>query len=140
MSKVMTKNIKTYEALNILGWIESENGVFINTKLPIKVQWGMKKNIDTLLDIRKTYSDFYEKIQQKYADDEYSSDVEENGEIKRIVKEEYLEDFNKELMDIVNTETEGKIVQFNIDEFGDIEIDAKDMSVLSFFIIDEIEE
>lgn len=140
MSKVMTKNIKTYEALNILGWIESENGVFINTKLPIKVQWGMKKNIDTLLDIRKTYSDFYEKIQQKYADDEYSSDVEENGEIKRIVKEEYLEDFNKELMDIVNTETEVKIVQFNIDEFGDIEIDAKDMSVLSFFIIDDMDE
>lgn len=140
MSKVMTKNIKTYEALNILGWIESENGVFINTKLPIKVQWGMKKNIDTLLDIRKTYSDFYEKIQQKYADDEYSSDVEENGEIKRIVKEEYLEDFNKELMDIVNTETEVKIVQFDIDEFGDIEIDAKDMSVLSFFIIDDMDE
>lgn len=140
MSKVMTKNIKTYEALNILGWIESENGVFINTKLPIKVQWGMKKNIDTLLDIRKTYSDFYEKIQQKYADDEYSSDVEENGEIKRIVKEEYLKDFNKELMDIVNTETEVKIVQFDIDEFGDIEIDAKDMSVLSFFIIDNMDE
>ena len=44
MGKTITLN--TFDALNILFWIESEDSFWNNTKLPIKLQCDMKKNID----------------------------------------------------------------------------------------------
>ena len=46
MGKTIT--LKTFDALNLLYWVESEAGFWNNTKLPIKLQWDMKKNTDVL--------------------------------------------------------------------------------------------
>lgn len=134
MGKTIT--LKTFDALNILFWIESEDSFWNNTKLPIKLQWDMKKNIDVLSEIRNTYNEFYGKIQQKYSDDKYSKEITmENGQVDRIVKDEFITEFNKELNDILATDNEVKIRQFNIEDFGSVDIDKKDMDMLSFFII-----
>ena len=136
MGKTIT--LKTFDALNILFWIESEDSFWNNTKLPIKLQWDMKKNIDALSEIRNTYNDFYRKVQQKYSDNKYSEEVTtENGQVDRMVKEEFISEYNKELNDILSTDNEVKIRQFNIEDFGSVDIQKKDMDMLSFFISEE---
>ena len=136
MGKTIT--LKTFDALNILFWVESEDSFWNNTKLPIKLQWDMKKNIDALSEIRNTYNDFYRKVQQKYSDNKYSEEVTtENGQVDRMVKEEFISEYNKELNDILSTDNEVKIRQFNIEDFGSVDIDKKDMDMLSFFITEE---
>ena len=136
MGKTIT--LKTFDALNILFWIESEDSFWNNTKLPIKLQWDMKKNIDAFSEIRNTYNDFYRKVQQKYSDDKYSEEVTtENGQVDRMVKEEFISEYNKELNDILSTDNEIKIRQFNIKDFGSVDIQKKDMDMLSFFINEE---
>ena len=136
MGKTIT--LKTFDALNILFWVESEEGFWNTTKLPIKLQWDMKKNIDVLSEIRNTYNEFYGKIQQKYSDDKYSKEITmENCQVDRIVKDEFITEFNKELNDILATDNEVKIRQFNIEDFGSVDIDKKDMDMLSFFISEE---
>ena len=136
MGKTIT--IKTFDALNLLYWVESEESFWNKTKLPIKLQWDMKKNIDTLSEIRNTYNKFYGKIQQKYSDDKYSKEVtSENGQVERVVKEEFISEFNNELNDILVTDNEVRIRQFNIEDFGSVDIQKKDMDMLSFFITEE---
>lgn len=136
MGKTIT--LKTFDALNLLYWVESEDGFWNNTKLPIKLQWDMKKNIDTFSEIRNTYNEFYSKVQQKYSDDKYSEEItQENGQVERVVKDEYIAEFNKELNDILTTDNEVKIRQFSIEDFGSVDIDKKDMDMLSFFISEE---
>lgn len=136
MGKTIT--LKTFDALNILFWIESEDSFWNNTKLPIKLQWDMKKNIDAFSEIRNTYNDFYRKVQQKYSDNKYSEEVTtENGQVDRMVKEEFISEYNKELNDILTTDNEVKIRQFNIEDFGSVDIQKKDMDMLSFFISEE---
>ena len=138
MGKTIT--LKTFDALNILFWVESEDGFWNNTKLPIKLQWDMKKNIDKFSEIRNTYNEFYSKVQQKYSDDKYSEEITtEDGHVDRVVKEEFIAEFNKELNDILATDNEVKIRQFNIEDFGSVDIDKKDMDMLSFFISEEEE-
>lgn len=138
MGKTIT--LKTFDALNILFWIESEDSFWNNTKLPIKLQWDMKKNIDAFSEIRNTYNDFYRKVQQKYSDDKYSEEVTtEDGRVDRTVKEEFISEFNKEINDILATDNEVKIRKFNIEDFGSVDIDKKDMDMLSFFINEEDE-
>lgn len=138
MGKTIT--LKTFDALNILFWIESEDSFWNNTKLPIKLQWDMKKNIDAFSEIRNTYNDFYRKVQQKYSDDKYSEEVTtEDGHVDRMVKEEFVVEFNKELNDILATDNEVKIRQFNIEDFGSVDIQKRDMDMLSFFISEEDE-
>lgn len=138
MEKTIT--LKTFDALNILFWIESEDSFWNTTKLPIKLQWDMKKNIDAFSEIRNTYNDFYRKVQQKYSDDKYSEEVTtEDGRVDRTVKEEFISEFNKELNDILATDNEVKIKQFNIEDFGSVDIQKKDMDMLSFFINEEDE-
>ena len=56
-----------------------------------------------------------------------------------MVKEEFILEFNKEINDILATDNEVKIRKFNIEDFGSVDIDKKDMDVLSFFIEEETE-
>ena len=136
MGKTIT--LKTFDALNLLYWIESEDSFWNNTKLPIKLQWDMKKNIDAFSEIRNTYNDFYRKVQQKYSDNKYSKEVTtEDGHVDRVVKDEFIAEFNKELNDILATDNEVKIRQFDIEDFGSVDIQKKDMDMLSFFISEE---
>lgn len=98
----------------------------------------MKKNIDVFSEIRNTYNEFYGKVQQKYSDDKYSEEITtKDGHVDRMVKEGFVAEFNKELNDILATDNEVKIRQFNIEDFGSVDIDKKDMDMLSFFINEE---
>lgn len=143
--KTVEKTLLTIEALNLLGWAEQENGFIATVKLPMKLMWNLKDNISALIEIREKFNDFNKKIEEKYGDDAHSFDAEEidnNGQTQKMrrVKDEYLEEFNKERNEIFTTENKIKVKVFDIEDFGDIEVGVQDMSMLSFFIADDSEE
>lgn len=143
--KTVEKTLLTIEALNLLGWAEQENGFITTVKLPMKLMWNLKDNISALIEIREKFNDFNKKIEEKYGDDTHSFDAEEiddNGQTQKMrrVKDEYLEEFNKERNEIFTTENKIKIKVFDIEDFGDIEVGVQDMGMLSFFIADDSEE
>lgn len=134
------KTITNFDAVNYLAWIEHENSFWATAKLPIKLQWNMKKNISTLRNIKNSYDEFYNKIQEKYSVDEYSEEKEQNGQTVRVVKSEHINDFNKELNDLLVIDNKIDLIQFDIDDFGNIDLDKNEMDMLSFFIKDDDEE
>lgn len=135
MGKI-TKTITNYDVLNIIAWTDVENGFWETTKLPIKLQWDMKKNTDVLNKIKVSFEDFQKKIQEKYSNDKYSEDKEQDGQVIRVVKDEYIEEYNKEMTGLLLAENEVEIIVFNLEDFGDIELEKRDMDMLSFFIND----
>lgn len=136
MGRTITRNITTFEAINALSYIEDG---FAQKNLPIRMQWDMRKNITRLSVIRDAYNEFYRELQEKYMDDEHSEDAnDENGNTIRIVKPAYLKEFGNAHNELLGTENEIEIRQFNIDEFGDeTMISLADMYRLSMFIIDD---
>lgn len=140
MPKTISKHLLTIDALNLLTWMEKENGFIATTKLPIRIQWDMNKNFAALNNIRNQYQEFEKKLQERYSDDEHSeTSVDENGQDLRMVKKQFLPEFTKERSEILSTENDVEIHQFCIEDFGNIEIDLPDMAMLNFFIINEEE-
>lgn len=138
MKKTVNKTILTIDALNILAWIENPDGIMAKIKLPIKVMWSFKDNIKVLSDIRDKFNEFNAEIEQKYSDDEYSFDCTEKDEtVVRRVKDEFIKEFNKEKYDLLTSENKVSINLFDIEDFGDIDVDVQDMNILSLFILDE---
>ena len=131
------KTITNFDIVNYLAWINFEEGFWATEKLPIKLQWNMKKNIITLQKIKEDYDEFYKKIQEKYSTDEFSEEKEQDGQVVRIVKDEFIPEFNNEINDLLLIENEVEIIQFDIEDFGNIDIQKPDMDMLSLFIKDD---
>lgn len=141
MSKTVKKTLLTSDALTILNWVESRDSFWAKEKLPIKIQWDMRKNISELKKIRDAYNEFYQKIIDKYSKDEYSEDIEnEDGTVTRNVKQEHMEEYTNEVREILTIENEVELKQFDIDDFGDLDILINETELLTFFIYDGDEE
>jgi ribosomal protein S18 len=146
MSKLVEKKLYTIEVLNILGWLSQENNPVLSAKLPIKLSWDFRKNIKVFEGIQEQYNQFDKELQERYIDDKYSYDFEtedENGDKQTIrrVKDEYLAEYSKNKEELLFTENNVSLFIFNIEDFGDdIELDYKDMELLSVFITDSENE
>lgn len=142
MKKMETKTLLTIDALSILSWAENETGYIANAKLPIKMMWGLKEDINRLGEIRQRYNEFDKEINDRYMSDEFSFDdveTDENGNENTVrrVKDEYLDQFNSEKRELLFTENEIGTNVFDIEDFGDIEIGIQDLNMLNFFIASE---
>lgn len=140
MRKTVTKTLLTIEALNIVGYLTQENSIIASSTLPIKVMWDMRKNIMELDKIREHYNKMLEEVRGRYMSDVYSTEEEENGQTVRKIKEEYKEEWDKAVNELLSTENEVEIKVFNIEDFGDIEVSINDLNVLSFFFGEEKED
>lgn len=140
MRKTVTKTLLTIEAINIVGYLTQENSIITSSTLPIKVMWDMRKNIMELDKIREHYNKMLEEVRGRYMSDVYSTEEEENGQTVRKIKEEYKEEWDKAVNELLSTENEVEIKVFNIEDFGDIEVSINDLNVLSFFFGEEKED
>ena len=123
--------------------------------LPLKAQWNLKKNIAALTPTAENFfslqQESEEQLRSAYISDEKSYvDKDENGQDIRKVKDEYLDDFQKEvadlnskLNDILNEETEFDLAVIDVDkiieEIGDkeTELSVDDLEILSLMGADE---
>lgn len=147
----MIKKFNTLEVLNICTWYKQarENEKKPLNDLPLKAQWNLKKNIAALTPIAENFfslqQESEEQLRSAYISDEKSYvDTDENGQEIRKVKDEYLDDFQKEvndlnnkLNDILNEENEFDLAIIDvdkiIDEIGDkeTELSVDDLEILS---------
>lgn len=153
MSKKITKTITNMVALNETSWYEQHRED--SAVLSAKARLALKRNMKELDELAK---DFYEmrdeldtKIREKYSDDKYSTETEiedENGNKQpgRSVKDEYLDEYRKEIREmqikldeVLNDTVEVDLYVINLDDEVDridekgLEISDATMDMISLF-------
>lgn len=100
MAKKITKTIPMIAAVNEVAWYVQEKDTL--SALSVKARWNLKKNMKELDNIASQFHEFKtnleEELRAKYTTDEMSNEtVLEDGNIGRKVKDEYLEDYQKDI-------------------------------------------
>lgn len=139
------KTFSTYEIVNICAFVNNNVTEDQIKELPTKTRWYLKKNIDKIIPIVKTYEEFRDslvkELQEKYftndRSDEYletKKDTDGNPIIKedgseetvqmRKIKDEYLDEYtsavnelNEKLQEILNEQNDVDISTINMDAF-----------------------
>ena len=114
-------NGKIYSAAGVLQKLST-------TKLPIKVAYTLKRNIDRLNKPFKLINEQRVELVKKYG--EPMKDKPEEFIVSPEKREEFFKEFN-ELMDF---EEEVDIRKLTIDELGDVEITPEELSIIEFML------
>ena len=147
MTKTVTINNLT--AVNEAAWYK-EASERLST-LPVKVRWNLKKNMNLMIKMDQDFQEFKaseeKPIFDKYGDDEHSY-VEGT---QRKVKEEFLEEYqkdvakiNEKLYEILNTTQEVELFVIDMDEMietlpDDAPLTDADFDMLSLFDVEKVE-
>lgn len=103
-----------------------------NLTLPIKVNFYLQKNITTVLAIAEELEKSRNELLARYGTlDEATGNYN--------FEQDKLEIANKELTDLFNLEQEVPIYEISLDDFGDVQLDAKQIKAISYMIKDEEE-
>lgn len=111
---------------------KSATGDGSGMRLPAKVAWTRRVNLERLGEARDLIRKALGEIQQKYTDDIHSDPAGEKGE--RRVKPEYAEKFIREQTDILTQETDVNIKTVQIEDLDGINLTDADMDTLAFMI------
>lgn len=97
-------------------------------KLPIKINFYLQKNKNTLFKLAQDIEAARVEIAKKYGD------LNEDGSSYNIIHEK-AEEANAELIDLLNLEQEVQIYQVSIEDFPiDLNLTMEDMEALMFMI------
>lgn len=146
--KRMDKTLNNYEVQNIIAWFNSESTQEFSKKLPMSIKWSLRKNMTKLNALSKDYEEERKELETKYATDEKSDEIKrvnENGDEQTVreVKPEFLEKFQQEQVELLmqnndirlNMEKEEELFKIEDSDFS-----IADLDMLSFMIIEDIEE
>lgn len=107
--KLTLDNERIVNTINVLGELN-------NAKLPVKVAYAITKNINKINSELKAYNKEKAKLIDKYGekDKEGKLKVGENGDIT--LKEEHIEDWNRDIAELLSIENEIDIHMINLDD------------------------
>ena len=129
--KLNLSNERIVNTINVLGELS-------NAKLPVKVAYAITKNINKINTELKAYNDEKVKLIDKYAekDGEGKLKVDEKGIIP--LKEERIEDYNRDIKELLSIENEIDIHMINLDDLlnSNYNISPADLSAIDFMIND----
>lgn len=124
MAKLTNKEI--LDKVNILGDIS-------NRKLPVKVSYALAKNISKIESELKHYNNERVKIVDKYCERDEENNLKiENGNY--VVKEDEIENWNKDMKDLQDIEIEFDVHKFNIELLNGYDMTASEMMCIDFMI------
>lgn len=107
-------------------------------KLPAKVAWARRVNMDKIMSAAKLIEEAITEIRDRYISDEKSEAFKaEDGSEGRKIKPEFMEEFRKENEDLLNQDTDISIKKVKIEDLGDVELSDDDMDTLMFMIEEE---
>lgn len=161
----MKKTIVNIAAVNVISWYNNAETQTKLKKLPLKMQWTLRKNMKAIEPLSKEFGDFRDELVQKRNEEwfvegndkcEKVTQQDENGQDQEMlkIKEEYIEEFqqyeqdlNKQLEEIMVEENEFEYTPIDLEEFIDMAdaadsgIDMDDVDVVSVFepVVEEIE-
>lgn len=105
--------------------------------LPAAVAWTRRVNMEKLFSAKKLIDEAIQEIQQRYADDEHSTETKDkSGNTVRSIKPEYLEEYYKAQSDIMVQETDVEIKKVKVEDLGDIVLSDADMDTIAFMLGD----
>lgn len=139
----MTVTLTNLEILNIVEYANSENAI-VNTpnKFSAKFAWNWRKNIKKLRELNNEFVSLQQDLINYYSNDEYSY---VNDEDNRVLKDEYIQEYNEKLQELYMESNEIDINEIKIDNLVPGGIDALDefgisvteLDLLSFMIAEE---
>lgn len=107
-----------------------------NTQLPIKVAYAISKNVNKIESELKVYNTERNKLANKYGekDKEGKLKVDENGNVP--LKEEYIEDYNRDIKELLSIENEIDIHMIKLDDLlnSNYDISPAELSAIDFMI------
>lgn len=107
----------------------SQNVANANLCLPIKVNFYLQKNITALMEIAQDLEKSRTEILQKYGKQNDSGNYDFEGD--------NLEKANEELTELFKLEQEVPIYEINLNDFGNVELDGKQVQAISYMIKEE---
>ena len=107
--KLTLSNERIVNTIDVLGELN-------NAKLPVKVAYAITKNINKINSELKAYNKEKAKLIDKYGekDKEGKLKVDKKGNIP--LKEEHIEDWNRDIKELLSIENEIDIHMINLDE------------------------
>lgn len=111
----------------IYSYAEQLSAFNIEVRLPIKVNFFLQKNIQTLMALAQEIEQARLGIAQHYGD----INEEGNG---YIVPPDRISEAQQELTDLLSLEQEVNIHTFKIEDFGNIELSFQELSNIMFMI------
>lgn len=148
----MNKTIMNIAAVNVIAWYTQDGTQEKLKKLPLKMQWVIRKNMRILEPLSKEFTDFRDELVQKRNDEWF---VEDNGKCEKVtkddqellkIKEEYMDEFkeyedslNQQLNEIAIEENDVDLIPIILDDFVEAAdaansgIDIDDLDMLSVF-------
>lgn len=128
---MVRKNMTNNEIYNI-GLQLAEHIVNVNLALPVKINFYLQKNVNTLMEIATELEKSRSEILEKYGTfNEESNNYSFEGE--------EFEKVNEELQELFELEQEVPVYEIDLDAFGNIELDTNQVKAISYMIKDEEE-
>lgn len=153
----MQISINNMAAINIIDWYNNDDVQKKLSKLPLKIQWDIRKNMVALQSITKVFNTFRSELIKKRNEEwfvegngkcEKTTVVDENGNEQEALQvidkyqdelRQYEDNLNKQLAEILMEENELDVISFNIDEFVEkaddshAGLDIHDLDIIMIF-------
>lgn len=130
----MILNLSNERIVNTINVLAELN----NAKLPIKLAYAITKNINKINSELKAYNEEKAKLIDKYSekDEEGKLKADEYGNV--ILKEEHIEDWNRDIKELLSIENEVDIHMIQLDDLlnSNYNISPAELSVIDFMIND----
>lgn len=91
-------------------------GSISNKELPVKVSYSIAKNINKIESELKIYSNEKQKLIDKYSEKDNAGKTLIDSENKIKIEDKYLENWNRDIKELLAIENEVDIHKFSIDE------------------------
>ena len=114
-------NERIVNTINVLGDLN-------NAKLPVKVAYAITKNINKIDIELKSYNEEKTKLINKYA--------EKNEDGNVVLKEEHIEDWNRDIKELLSIENEVDIHMIQLDDLlnSNYDISPAELAAIDFMI------
>ena len=104
---------------------------FVAAEVKAKTAYQIKKLIDAVLVELKRFDEVRNNLVTKYADEQTTEEKEAKAPLKVVSK---MEDFRKELIELLDEEVELNVVPIKISELEDLKLNLGELSAVENFI------
>lgn len=113
-------------------------GALTEKKLPIKVSYAIAKNISKIEKELEIYNTERQKLIDKYCVKDTNGENKTDKDNKLSIDEKYLNDWKKDIEELLDIEIEIDIHKFNINDLlsSDCEMTANELMIIDYMIED----
>lgn len=129
--KLNLSNERIVNTINVLGELN-------NAKLPVKVAYAITKNINKINSELKAYNEEKAKLIDKYGEKDKEGKLKADKYGNVTLKEEYIQDWNRDIAELLSIENEIDIHMINLDDLlnSNYDISPAELSTIDFMIND----